>query len=458
MTVDTVINNCRVVRHDGVMDAGLAISQGKIVAVANDSELPPARNIINGKGNFVIPGIVDAHFHLQYPPGVDPIANIRAETQACAAAGCTTLIHLLAPADNITEEANDFIALYEKNAYVDLALSARIYTREHIHQISRIYDYGIRSVKLLLPYKGSEAVWKNRVGGIDDGIIYQTFKEVGRLAKQGRRVFVRVHCENVEIFLQTKNDFLDNNTKPSSWNEARPRICEEESMQKCLYLASKTDCPIYVVHMTIKEGPEMIAKARASGVDVTAETCVQYLTQNVDNVDPVLSKVNPPIREPEDNEALWEALRNGNVNVVATDHAPVLKSMKQDIWSATVGMPGAETFLPLMLSEGVNKGRISLERLVDVCCYRPACLFGLAPKKGLLNVGSDADLAIIDLSKEDTVPENPVYSNSDFSTVSGKTIKGWPILTMLRGETIAANGKTTGRKGGGRYVPGTSIE
>ncbi len=454
MQVDTVITNCTIVRHDGILDAGLAIEQGKVVAVAKDSELPAAKKTIDGKGKHVIPGVVDAHFHLQYPPGVDPESNITAETRACAAAGCTTLIHLLAPADNIKAQAIEFIGLYEKNAYVDLALSARIYTRENIRQISELYDYGINSVKLLIPYKGSEAVWKGRVGGIDDGIIYLTFKEVSRLAKEGRNVFVRVHCENVEIFLQMKNECIDKATEPLSWNEVRTRACEQESMQKCLYLAGITGCPIYVVHMTIKEGLTLLAKARAEGVSVMAETCVQYLTQNTDNVDPVLSKVNPPIREFEDNEKLWEGINNGNIEVVATDHAPVPKSMKETIWDATVGMPGAETFLPLMLSEGVNKGRISLEKLVDVCCYRPARKFGLTPRKGILDIGADADLVIVDLEKEAIAPQNPVYSNSDFSTVAGKKIIGWPILTMLRGEIIARDGKVSGESGYGRYVPG----
>ncbi len=454
MIVDTVIKNCKIVRHDGILDAGLAVEQGKVVAVAKDSELPPAKKTIDGKGNHVIPGVVDAHFHLQYPPGVDPEANIRAETKACAAAGCTTLIHLLAPADDIKKKAQEFVKLYEENAHVDLALSARIYTRENISQISELYDYGINSVKLLLPYKGSEAVWKGRVGGIDDGIVYLTFKEVARLANQGRNVFVRVHCENVEIFLEMKNEFLDKGMEPGSWNEVRSRVCEQESMQKCLYLAGITGCPLYVVHMTIKEGLLLLAKARAEGVNVMTETCVQYLTQNTDNVDPILSKVNPPIREPEDNEKLWEALRNGSINVVATDHAPVPKSMKQNFWDATVGMPGSETFLPLMLSEGVNKGRISLEKLVDVCCYSPARKFGLTPRKGALDIGADADLVLIDLEKEDIAPENPVYSNSDFSTVAGRTIKGWPVLTMLRGEIIAKDGKISDERGYGRYVPG----
>ncbi len=352
MSVDTVITNCKIARHDGILNAGLAIDNGKVVAIAKDDELPSAGTAIDAKGNYIIPGVVDAHVHLEYPPGVDPESNIQRETQACAAAGCTTIIHLLAPADDILDKAKEFVGFYEANAFVDLALSARIYTRQNIKQIRSLYDYGILSVKLLLPYKGSEAIWKGRVGGIDDGIIYLTFKEVGRLAKEGCKAFVRVHCENAEIFFKMKDEFLEKGIEPSSWDEVRPRVCEAEAMRKCLYLAGVTECPIYIVHMTIKEGVNLLNKARAEGVDVVAETCVQYLTLNTDNVDRVLSKINPPIREPEDNNTLWQALRDGAINVVATDHAPVPKALKTNLWDATIGIGCAEMFLPIMLSEG----------------------------------------------------------------------------------------------------------
>ncbi len=455
MSVDTIITNCSIVRHDGILNAGIAIDRGKIVAIARDDALPPARKNVDAKGAHVIPGVVDAHVHLEYPPGVDPRSNIQRETRACAAAGCTTIIHLLAPADDALVKAGEFIEFYEANGLVDLALSARIYTRDDIKQIRALYEFGINSVKLLLPYKGEEAVWKGRVGGIDDGIIYLTFKEVGRLAKEGCKAFVRVHCENPEIFFKLKEEFQEKSVEPTSWNEVRPNVCEAEAMRKCLYLAGLTGCPVYIVHMTIKEGASLVNNARAEGVDVVAETCVQYLTLNTDSVDRVFSKINPPIREPEDNHALWEALKAGSIDVVATDHAPVPKSLKTDFWEATPGIAGAETFLPVMLSEGVNKGRISLEKLVEVCCYRPAKQFGLAPRKGTISIGSDADLVIIDLEKEMEAPQNPVYSNTDYTAYGGRNIKGWPTLTMLRGRIIAKDGAVIADPGIGKYIPGS---
>ena len=454
MPVDTVITNCKLVRHDEILNAGLAIDKGKVVAITADDALPAADKTIDAKGNYVIPGVVDAHVHLEYPPGVDPQSNIESETRACAAAGCTTIIHLLAPADDILNKAEEFVGFYEKHGFVDLALSARIYTRDNISQIKRLYDYGIINVKLLLPYKGSEAIWQGRVGGIDDGIVFLTFREVGRLAQEGCKAFVRVHCENAEIFFKLKEEFMEKGVEPSSWNEVRPRVCEAEAMRKCLYLAAVTGCPIYIVHMTIREGVDLVNKARANGVNVVTETCVQYLTLNTANTDRVLSKINPPLREPEDNHALWEALKEGSINIVATDHAPVPKALKKNFWDATVGIPCAEMFLPIMLSEGVNKGRISMEKLVDVCCYTPARQFGLAPRKGTLSIGSDADLVIVDLNQEAEAPKKPIYSNTDYSVFTGRRIKGWPTMTMLRGRIIAQKGKITAKTGKGRYIPG----
>ena len=451
LSVDTVIKNCKVVNPGGVLDAGLAIDKGKIVAISRDQDLPPAETIIDAKGSYAIPGLVDAHMHFEYPPGVDLASNIRAETQACAVGGCTTATHLLAPAGGMVEKAKGFVEIYENNAYIDLALSARIYTREDIKQIQRAVNYGIRGFKLLLPYRGGEAVWSD-VPGIDDGIVYLTFEEIARLAKQGYNAFARVHCENVEIFVKMKETFLEQGKEPSSWNDARPRFCEEEAIRRCLYLAGITGCPLYVVHMTIKEGVDLIAKAKAEGINVIAETCPQYLALNVHNTDRVLSKVNPPIRGPEDNERLWGGIRDGVISVVATDHAPVLKRYKTNLWDALVGIGGIGTWLPVMLSEGVNKGRISLEKLVEVCCYNPARIYGLAPRKGMLLVGCDADLVVIDLEKETVVPKKPAYSLSDFSILAGWKLKGWPILTMVRGKIVAQDGKVVSKPGFGRYI------
>jgi dihydroorotase-like cyclic amidohydrolase len=204
--------------------------------------------------------------------------------------------------------------------------------------------------------------------------------------------------------------------------------------------------------VTIKEGPGIIAKARLEGVDIVAETCPHYLVLNTDNTDRILSKTNPPIRHKDDNETLWSAVKDGVIDVVATDHGAVPRTHKTDFWTA-LGMGGVETWLPIMLSEGVNKGRITLERLVQVCCYNPARKYGLTPRKGMISVGSDADLVIVDLNKKRKVSAKSFYSKGDFSCYEGWDLQGWPILTMMRGKVVMEDGKVVGRPGFGRFIP-----
>jgi dihydroorotase (multifunctional complex type) len=437
--VDTVIRNCRIVGRKGSPPAGVAIDKGKIVALARDEDLPPANRVIDAKGNYVIPGLVDAHMHLLYPGSIEPTVNLQHETRAAAAGGVTTLIHLIMDPGSLPRACQEFVALYEQNGYVDVALTAAIFNESQISEIPALVDFGLPAVKLLIPYRGEESL--EGMPGIDDGLVYLTFMRVADLKKQGYRIFCRVHCENIEVFLKIKRQFMVRGTEPASWNETRPSFLEAEAMHRCIYMADALGCPLYVAHLTIKEGVDIIAKARGDGKDVLAETCPQYLVLNTDNTDRLLSKVNPPIRTRQDNEKLWEGIQNGVISVVATDHAPCRKEDKHELWTATVGLAGVQTWLPIMLSEGVNKGRITLEKLVEVCCYNPAQIYGLTPQKGIIEVGSDADLVIVDLNKEAQVTHSNIHSFTDYSIYEGWRLKGWPVLTMVRGNILMEDGE-----------------
>ena len=459
MAVDTVIKSCKIVNHDGVRDAGLAVNEGKIVAIAMDQDLPSAETIIDCEGNYVIPGVVDAHVHLECPPDwippVDRGTNLKNETQQYAVNGCTTVVEMLAPAADMVEEAKEFVEIYEKNALIDLGLSSRIYSLEDIKHIQNMADYGVAGFKLLLPYKGLAGLWEGgetREKDIDDGIAYLTFKEVARLIKRGYDIHAKVHCENVEIFNRIKESFIEEGREPASWHDVRPSICEEEAIRMCLYLASITGCTLYIVHMSIKEGVELVAKSKSEGVRVIAETLCAHLILNVDNTDRLLSKTMPPIRTQEDSEMLWQGIRSGTVSIVATDSCPAVKEKKADLWNSPPPIGGSEMLLPVMLSEGVNRGRIPMEKLVEVCCYNPAKISGLTPRKGMIAVGSDADLVVVDLEKKAVVPERPVYSTTDYSLLAGLKLTGWPILTVVRGEVVAEAGKAVGEPGHGKYV------
>lgn len=454
MKANTVIKNCKVVTSEGTFEAGIVISGEKIVAVTSDQNLSQAEKTIDAKGNYVIPGLVDGHMHLLYPHPDDWGENLRSETKAAAAGGCTTVIHCLFEhgAGSIMEAFEKVKAAFESNAYVDLAINAAIFTIDQIKEMKKALDNGFSSFKFLLPYRGREAL--GGLPGIDDGILYLGFEQIGKLVKEGYKTFARVHTESIEVFFAIEDKCKEQSVEPTAYTDVRPNFIEAEALQRCIAFAKATECPLIVLHQTIKEGPAIEAQAKIEGLDIVAETCPQYLVLNTDNTDKFLSKVNPPIRHKEDNEAMWQAIQDGIIDFVGTDHAPVTKEEKgKDFWRATVGMAGVETWLPIMLSEGVNKGRITLERLVQVCCYNPANKYGLTPRKGMIAVGSDADLVIVDLNKKAKVYAKKLYSRAGYSNVEGWEFKGWPTLTMVRGKVIMEDGKITGEAGFGRFLP-----
>jgi len=450
--MDVVVKNGRVVKPNGIFNLGIAIDGGKIVMLTPDAHLPESDRTIDAKGMYVLPGLVDSHMHFPWPPREDFAKKIEAETKACLYGGCTTAIHMLRGSQDISEEMASFVRSYEQNGYMDVGLNAMVLSRDHIGQFRHLVESGMVSFKFFMPYRvGTRAV--KGLPQIDDGVLYMGFREIGELFKEGFNVHGRVHCENVEIFSRLKENYIENELVPDSWHATRPSICENESIVRAIYLAGVTDCPITIVHMSTKESVDLVAEAKGEGVRVVGETCPQYLSLTVDNSDKNLSKVNPPVREKKDNEKLWEGLKDGILHMVGTDHWPIHKVKKNNFWKGEVGLSTVECWLGILLSEGVNKGIISLEKLVEVSSYNPAKMFGLTPEKGMIEVGSDADLIIVDLDREEVVGEKPVYSDTDYNIFSGWRLKGWPILTMLRGKVVMEEGKIGGHAGQGKYLP-----
>jgi len=452
MQADTIIKDVTIVTHDRTFKGGVAIRGGKIAAIAEGPEaLPPAKNVVDGGGKHLIPGLIDAHMHLHYPHnGLEQ--NLRTETASSAAGGVTTVIHLLLAPDGLVKEAHEFVKVYEKNGIVDLNMTAAIFSEDDVQAIPELVKFGMPAVKFLLPYRGTEAL--EGMPGIDDGILYLGMRKIAELNARGARVFARVHTENIEIFQRRKEEFLKIKNPKFQWGDVRDKICELDSLAHCIHLAGLTKCPLYVVHMTVGEGPAMVAKARGDGLNVTAETCPQYLVLTKDEpYGRILGKVNPPLREKWDNERLWEGLANGSVSVVGSDHAPCKKVHKKEFWTAVVGMAAVETMLPIMLSEGYHKGRLSLQRIVEVCCYNPAKIYGLTPRKGEIAIGADADLVLVDLNKKVKVKTSDLHTQADYCVYEGWEMTGWPVATWLRGELVMKENKIVGKPGVGRWVP-----
>ena len=446
---DLIIRNAIVTTADSTYPADIGITGGTIAALGTIPDDAPAREVVDVEGKHVIPGVIDTHVHIGWPDW-DWEQDCVATTRAAAAGGVTTVMLMEGDTRPMARSVAERTEQFERSACVDGTFHEVVYTPEHVDEIvGMATSGGVASFKFFIPYRGSEVVPPQI--GIDDGIIYQGFEQIGRLAEPALALF---HPENIEIFFRIKERMLARGiTDGFTWNDTRPSVCEIETIRRCVAFAKATGCALYVVHMTTKESQEEIERARAEGVTIYGETCPQYLTLSCDEADPVLSKVNPPIRTREDCEGLWRALRCGVISTVGSDHAACATKHKRDLWGATVGFAGVQTLLPVMLTEGVAAGRLSLNQLVACTSTNAARIFGIYPKKGAIQVGSDADLTVLDLDKRVTCHARDLYHISDFTPFEGRTFVGMPVATYVRGNLVACDGKVLGEPGGGRIVP-----
>ncbi|MBI4284361.1 MAG: amidohydrolase family protein [Chloroflexi bacterium] len=456
--IDLVIKGGKIVTHSTIVSAGIAIDKGRIVAVAGDELLPPAEKTIDATGKYVLPGLVDPHTHMasgvQF--GIPYSVTARTETEAAALGGVTTVAcYHRAVNTGLLKVLDKLKADFENNAVIDGFFHHMVADEACMAEIERCPEHGISGFKFSLGYRGPQAQ-ASGIPPIDDGFLYEGFERISRLGYPARAM---VHTENIDIALRLQQR-LKHRQDARAWHDSRPNFVEEESMRKCLFLSQVTRCPLYVVHITIAEGVALIAEAKAEGIDVVGETCPQYLTHTSEEPVPVIANnptfavVNPPLRGKRDNEVLWQGIRDGVIDCIGSDLSLSKRVNKgTDMWKAPMGLANTtQLILPVMLSEGVNKGRIALPKVVEVCSYNPARVFGLYPQKGSIAVGSDADLVIVDLAKRVKMALEMSPSVCDWNIYEGWEFKGWPACTLVRGEVVAENGRIVTKPGLGRYV------
>ncbi len=487
MTVDLVIKNARLVFPSGVQEGGVAVDEGKIVAIAKTPNLPQASKVIDAKNHFVMPGAVDGHTHIGGKYLLEQ--DFKTETPGAAAGGVTTIgiMHgsaragktykqFVTPEDTIPWSKAFPVAKAtgESTSMIDFFYTPYLNTDEQAEEIPQLAkNYGITSFKFYGSLKTAMTThvgpnWKMRMGmpaNYDDGLIYRGFEKIGQLGNPG---IALVHCENTEV-AKVYMDRLraQGRIDPPAWLERSPGWLEAEHVNRFSYYARITNSALYILHLSSRQGLAECLKSRNDGTRIIVETCPQYLIKTMYDREGVKLKVNPPIRTKEDNEALWEGVRNGSIQSLGTDH--VVTSVEEklvqgdvggplddkfdasaNIWCTGSGFVGMETAIPLMLSEGVHKGRITLEKLVEIYCQNPAYYLGLYPKKGAIALGSDADLVILDMDKKMKVEAGALHSYADFSIYEGMELKGWPMMTILRGEVVSENREITGKHGYGR--------
>ena len=474
--VDLLIQGGKVVTDRRTSSQWIAVNDGKIVALgSNQGWQPDAKRTIDASGKYILPGVIDNENH---PSGAADELGL-AETRAAIAGGVTTIgieassIEFLRPAKTFPkpEEIPTFMQIMpnvraletNKNMMTDFFFTPVIDRYEHAQEIAELCEkHGITSFKIRLHTKAGEHVWEiwNTMKALgmhyfNDGLIYMAMKNIAAL---GPPAILGLHCENWEIAYVRRAELMaQGRTDPGGWHDMSPPFCEAGHIRTYAYYAKVTGCPILIRHTTCPESLEEIVKARTEGVKITANTNTHYLT-----IDKNTWRTNVPHRAEETFPILWEAIRTGIIDTISSDNiframslATVEEIEKQfgtiekvgpkypyDIFTGPSAirrdiMAGrTEGLLLIMLSEGVNKGRLSLERLVEVCCENPAKRYGLYPKKGVIAVGSDADFVVVDLERSMKLKRDHVFNSNGWSIWEGREIKGWPVMTILRGHVM----------------------
>ena len=458
MTYDTVIIDSHVIFPQGMVDKNIIIDEGKIVGLTHD--IPACDNKINGNGLISVPGPIDTHVHY----GVYSPINEAAKTESHAAAigGITTMMRMLRLGDPFTKSLQDQLDAASKNHYVDYAIHASIFTKDQINEMNFCVNKGITSFKIYMNLGGEIGhVYMDMPPNsydlvayqvdVTDEIVEQTVKTAASLGCP-----VLVHAEDYEscgcgikTAKEKKQDGLH------AWSESRSPEFEAKAIKTVSKFGRDYGCVIYFVHIGSERALTQIEEERKLGTKIFVETCPHYLTLSYEKQQGYLAKVMPPIRSEKDSKAVWNALSNNLINTIGTDHVAnqlKLKLSGDDVWGALAGFPGIGTVLPILLNDGVNQNRITLEQFVKFTSQNAAQIFEMYPQKGTLEKNSDADITMIDLKKEKKVTSDLFGGFSDYIVYEGRNLKGWPVKTIVRGEIVADNFEVIGKLGHGKLV------
>jgi dihydropyrimidinase len=448
MRADLVVKNGRVVFPGaGVVPADLAVRGGKIEAVLAPGQTLEADRTIDAGGLTIFPGLVDPHTHLTMGDSPEPYAT---ETRTAAVGGVTSVLTYLFQSSPYAELFARDHERVESQAYVDVGFHFGAVTDEQREELDRYAgEYGVTSYKFFMSFRGKEGEYLG-IEGIDDGLMYDFFSGIARLDGG----VVATHPENIEIVWRLRSRLMEDGRQDlKAWMESRPDFVEAENISRALHIARQTGVTLYVPHLSCALGLDEVRRFRDRYDDYFVETCPHYLTHTSGDGAEALAKVNPPLRTDEDREALWEGLADGSIQVVGSDHVPRRSTHKEGgIWKASAGFPGLATLLPVLISEGHHRRGLPLARIVELTSESPARIYGLYPKKGAIQVGSDADLTLVDLDLEREVRAEDLGSDCDFSLYEGWKLKGWPVTTILGGDVIYENGELKRTPGQGRYL------
>jgi dihydropyrimidinase len=453
---DLVIRGGTVVTAADMMEADVGISGESVAALGRGLE---GRRVINANGKLVTPGGVDSHCHIEQlaASGLMNADTFESATTAAAFGGTTTVISFAAQhvGMSLKKVVEDYHALAKKGAVVDYAFHMILAdpTEETLAKdLPPLVRAGHTSIKVFMTYDRLK---------VDDIQLLDVLT-----AARENRALVMVHAENHGMISWMSKRLLKHGyTAPKFHAISHPRVCESEAFTRLIACAALVDQPIMIYHVSTAEGASVIRRARGQGLKVFAETCPQYLLLTKADLDkPGLEGAkwifSPPAREASDQEALWQALALGDLQVISSDHAPYRMDQSgklaagpgPDFKQIPNGIPGLQSRLPVLFDEIVSNGRFDACRFVEWTSTQPAKIHGLYPKKGTIAIGADADIAVWDPKKMATFSDEMVRDRSGYSAFAGRSVKGWPVTVLRRGEVIVENGKLNAAPGSGRFL------
>ncbi len=458
MTVDAVITGSHVIFQNQMVDKNIVIDEGKIVGLTND--IPSCDLKIKGDGLVSLAGIIDPHIHYGVYSPIDEAAIT--ESKVAAIGGVTTMMRMLRLHGSYKKNLDSHLVASSKTHYVDYTIHASILHKDQINEMEFCKDKGITSFKIYMNLgeevshvymdmqPGDRSLREDRVEMTTDMIE----KIVAKAASLNCPVLV--HAEDYQMCscgIQTaKEKKMDG---LAAWSQSRPVESEVKSITTISQIARKYGCIIYFVHIGSNAAIDAISKEKKNGTKIHVETCPHYLTLSYESQKGYLAKVMPPIRSSKDVESVWQEIQGGMMDTIGTDHVANRLKLKlggETVWNALAGFPGMGTMLPILLSEGVNKGRINLQQLSNMTSLNTARIFGMYPKKGIIQKGSDADIVLVDLKKEGKVSAQTIDGFSDYNVYEGWKLKGWPVKTIVRGSIVAEDFKIIAKPGYGKFV------
>ncbi len=459
---DLIIKNGMITTARDSYQGNIAISGGKISAILSTKDVPPAHREVDADGLLVLPGLIDMHVHFLSPfMGQMGAADFFSGTAAAAFGGVTTILDFTNT--DIGQTMLDSVRVKDAEAkgkaVIDYSFHPRIVEAPEriIQEIRELVAYGVPTFKMFMTY---------RKQGIQahDGIMLKVLEEARK-----HHALPGVHAENNDIVESLIDEAVASGQ--TDWHahaRTRPPIAEEEAIQRAVYLARRTQCPIFVYHVSTRGGVEAIAAAQKTGQPVYGETCSHYLSltdELLKRKDGYKYICSPPLRSEDHVQAMWDGLSEGSLSVTGSDdcnYSAAAKRAPMDVdaqgeiipefHKVVNGLTGMESRFHVIVSEGINKGRLTWNEFVKITSYNAARIFGLYPHKGDIGVGFDADLVLVDPEQESTLTYDKLHLDTQYNPWEGMKAKGSVMATYLRGQLVIEDGKLVAEPGIGRFV------